>query len=114
MIIILISATSGIMHLYRSLMPAAQYRAMPSIEATVVDLHTRDYDSMHLDLFDAKIQLPSRQEVVQLIDFVVVEKVDFTDEQQRAKREDYIDTYLKNGSAYSINSNIGILSIHKS
>lgn len=113
MIIILISATSGIMHLYRGLLSVTDYRDMPSIEATVVDLHAHGYDSMHLDLFDAEIQLPSRQGLLQLIDFVVVEKVDFSQEPNRAKRDAYIDTYLSNDGAYSINSNIGVLSICK-
>ncbi len=109
MVIILISVTSGITQLYRGLLADADYRDMPSIESVAVDLHAQGYELTHLDLFDADIQLPTRQDLIQLIDFVAMEKVDFSTQECEA----YIDRHLRNGDAYAINSNIGVLTIHK-
>jgi SAM-dependent methyltransferase len=113
MILILISATSGITRLYRSLLTPENYREMPCIEETVVNMHREGYDNMHLTLFDADIHLPTLEEMYELIDFLVTEKIAFDTDENIQQREAYINDYLKTDMDYSINSNIGVLAIHK-
>ncbi|MDQ7026592.1 MAG: class I SAM-dependent methyltransferase [Anaerolineae bacterium] len=113
MVIILISATSGINHLYRTLLAPQDYKEMPSIESVVVDLRAEGYDNMHLTMFDADIHLPTVEEMHELMDFLVVDKVAFDNDDMLAKRDQYIRDYLEKESSYNINSNIGVLSIYK-
>lgn len=113
LLIILISVTSGITHLYRSLLSEHDYRNMPSIEGVAVNLHAQGYNNLHLQLFDAQINLANLPSVHHLIDFLVIEKVQFDTESNLEKRDRYIDTFLRNDSGLAINSNIGVLSVRK-
>jgi hypothetical protein len=64
-------------------------------------------------LFDADIHLPTLEEMYELIDFLVAGKIVFDTDEKIQKREAYINDYLKTDTDYSINSNIGVLAIHR-
>jgi SAM-dependent methyltransferase len=113
LVIILISATSGISHLYRGLLSPEDYAEMPSIESTLVDMHAQGYEHMHLTLFDAVIDISNKASMDYLIDFLVVGKLAFDNKDSISRRDAYIDQYLRNNEAYAINSNIGLLVLRK-
>jgi SAM-dependent methyltransferase len=113
LVIILISATSGISHLYRGLLSPKDYAEMPSIESTLVDMHAQGYENIHLTLFDAVIDIPNKPSMDYLIDFLVVGKRTFEDSESIKDRDSYIERYLRNNGAYAINSNIGLLVLRK-
>jgi hypothetical protein len=113
LVIILISATSGISHLYRGLLSPKDYAEMPSIESVLVDMHAQGYEHMHLTLFDAVIDIPNKASMDYLIDFLVLGKLAFDNEEAIGRRDAYIEQYLQNGEAYTINSNIGLLILRK-
>lgn len=111
LIITVISATSGISHLYRGLLAPEVYATMPSIEDTLVKMHAEGYEQMRLKLFDAVIQIPNKASMDYLIDFLIMENI--TSPKAMQERDAYIERYLQNDTAYSINSNIGLLILKK-
>jgi SAM-dependent methyltransferase len=113
LVIILISATSGISHLYRGLLSPEDYAEMPSIESVLVDMHAQGYEHMHLTLFDAVIDIPNKASMDYLIDFLVIGKIAFDNEVAIKRRDSYIEAYLQTEEAYTINSNIGLLVLRK-
>lgn len=113
LVIILISATSGISHLYRNLLAPSDFAEMPSIEQVVVQMQADGYENMQLRSFDAEIDIPNKASMDYLIDFLVVGKLHFDTAEAQARRDAYIQSYLQNGAAYRINSNIGLLILRK-
>nr|VFJ89535.1 MAG: hypothetical protein BECKLFY1418B_GA0070995_10165 [Candidatus Kentron sp. LFY]VFJ94022.1 MAG: hypothetical protein BECKLFY1418A_GA0070994_103620 [Candidatus Kentron sp. LFY] len=69
---------------------------------------------MVLTIFDSEIKVKTLDEIQQLIDFLVVEKMVFDNEEGIRKRDRYIDDYLTSDSGFAINDSFGVLSIRKS
>nr|VFK19675.1 MAG: Methyltransferase domain-containing protein [Candidatus Kentron sp. LPFa] len=114
LVILLASVTSGSHHLWRHLLPMADYHSIPSIESVLADLRLEGYRDMALILFDSEIKVKTRNEIQELIDFLVVEKMIFDNEEDIRKRDRYIDDYLTSDSGFAINDSFGVLSIRKS
>lgn len=114
LVIILISATSGISHLYRHLLETHDFAEMPSIEQVLVQMQADGYEDMQLRSFDAVIDIPNKASMDYLIDFLLVGKLVFDTDDAKKRRDAYIERYLKNGTGFSINSNIGLLIFRKS
>lgn len=114
LVILLASATSGSHHLWRHLLPKADYHSIPFIESVLADLRLEGYRDMTLTILDSEIKVKTLNEMHQLIDFLVVEKMVFDNETNIRKRNQYIDNYLTSDSGFTINDSFGVLSVCKS
>jgi SAM-dependent methyltransferase len=113
LIIVLNAEQCGIREVYKAFYPQEALDAMPYGEEIARLLRTEGYSNIEEREFPATITLPNREEIAQLIDFLLLRRVSFEEEANRLKRETFIDERCFKDGKYLMDSNGWIVSLRK-
>lgn len=113
MIIVLNAEQSGIREVYKAFYPQDLLEAMPYGEEIAGMLRAEGYPNVEEKPFPALISLPNREEMAQLIDFLLLRRVPFDDVTNHQRREDFIDKYCFKDGQYFMDSNGTVVIVRK-
>jgi SAM-dependent methyltransferase len=113
LLIVLNSDICGIRDVYKAFYTKDLLDEMPFGEEIAALLRAEGYPNVEERIFPAVITLPSREEAAQLIDFLLLRRVPFNDEESIAKREAFIDANLLHDSKYQMDSQGTIVILRK-
>lgn len=112
MMIVLNAEQCGIREVYKAFYPQDLLEAMPYGEA-IAALLTAEGFTVEEKPFPALITLPNREEMAQLIDFLLLRRVSFDDAANQQKRETFIDAHCFKDGKYIMDSNGSVVMVRK-
>lgn len=114
-VIILNSLTNDVTKLYREFLKPDEWREIASAEAIGEMLQAEGYDA-EASMFTSNIYAGSREDVHQLIDFLLLGRARFDDPAAQDHRAAYADARLRmsDGEGYAIRADAGLITIARS
>lgn len=113
LVFILNSLENSVTYLYKQFMPKDEWLAIASSEGIHQTLQANDYANVTVSEYYSNITTDTLSEMYELIDFLLLHRVDFADITNQEIRKKYCETYLYNGKKYVISADGHILSIRK-
>lgn len=112
-VIILNSLQNGVTDLYKAFLRPDEWLDIASSEALVQTLLDDQYTEISVRSYQSDIIAESAAEAQELIDFLLLHRVNFEDMLNREIRENYAEAHLRNGKYYVIRADGHIISICK-
>lgn len=112
-VIILNSLQNGVTDLYKEFLQPDEWREVASSEIVLQTLLDDQYEAINVRFYQSDIIAESLEEAHELIDFLLLHRVNFGDMGNHDIRKEYAETYLRNGKYYVIRADGHIISIGK-
>lgn len=104
LLIVLNSELCGIREVYRTFYPREIFDDMPYGEEVGAMLRAEGYPAVQERVFPATISLSSREAALQLVDFLLLRRVPFDDEDSRRRLDEFVDGQMLANGTYRMDS----------
>jgi hypothetical protein len=111
-IIILNKLANGVTDLYKYFLAPGEWREIASAESMLETLHLAGYHIEATD-FPSFIYANTVQEAHELIDFLLLGRADLQTDTMRQLSLEYVESHLKKGNRYAINSDCMLITVRK-